>query len=53
VQALIKGIVFFGSKPACAAHVEYHIREVQPGRTYFQHAVNRMRELGQAAMSAA
>lgn len=53
VQAIIKALMFFGAKPATAAHIEYHLRQVQPGRTYFEHAVNRTRELGLAALSVA
>lgn len=43
VGAIVKAAVFYGKKPITAAHTEYHIRETEPGVTYFEHAVNHMR----------
>lgn len=45
VEAIIRGLVFVGRKPATAPHIEYHIREREPGVTYFEHAVAHMRSL--------
>ncbi|WNM74118.1 lysin B [Mycobacterium Phage Nergal] len=45
VMAIIKGLIFAGSKPATAPHVEYHIRERSPGVTYYEHAVAHMRAM--------
>lgn len=47
VMAIIKGIAFFGAKPATAPHIEYHIREIEPGVTYFDWAVRCLRDVGQ------
>ncbi|QBI96265.1 lysin B [Mycobacterium phage Patt] len=53
VEALVRGIMFYGSKPRCAAHVEYHLRECPgTGMTYFEHAVQHLRQLGQQAAAA-
>lgn len=43
VGAIVKAFVFFGRKPATAAHIEYHLREAEPGVTFFEHAVKHMR----------
>ncbi|ASR85232.1 DNA helicase [Mycobacterium phage SirPhilip] len=45
VQAIVKGLLFFGRKPATAPHVEYHIRQRSPGVTYYEHAVAHMRRM--------
>ncbi|WP_220096630.1 PE-PPE domain-containing protein [Mycobacteroides abscessus] len=46
VMAIIKGIAFFGAKPATAPHIEYHIREISPGVTYFDQGVAHLRDAG-------
>ncbi|QFG11452.1 lysin B [Mycobacterium phage Ekdilam] len=43
VEAIVRGLVFLGRKPATAPHIEYHLRERTPGVTYFEHAVAHMR----------
>lgn len=48
VQAIIRGLVFIGRKPATAPHIEYHLRETAPGVTYFEHAVAHMRAMAAA-----
>ncbi|QFG08419.1 lysin B [Mycobacterium phage Guanica15] len=45
VGAIVKAFTFFGRKPITAPHVEYHLREVTPGVTYFEHAVAHMRAM--------
>lgn len=52
VMAIIKAFTFFGSKPATAPHIEYHIREFSPGVTYFDRAVSFLRERGAAVRAA-
>lgn len=52
VEAIVRALLFFGSKPACAAHVEYHVREVLPGVTHFDHAVEHLRLRAQEAIAA-
>lgn len=49
VVAIIKGITFFGAKPATAPHIEYHIREITPGVTYLDRGIAHLREAGQRA----
>ncbi|OHU29126.1 hypothetical protein BKG78_23305 [Mycobacteroides chelonae] len=49
VMAIIKGIAFFGAKPATAPHIEYHIREIEPGVTYFDWGVRYLRAAGEHA----
>ncbi len=45
VEAIVRGLVFFGRKPMTAPHIEYHLRETSPGVTYFEHAVAHFRAL--------
>lgn len=45
VMAIVKGLLFLGSKPATAPHIEYHIREQSPGLTYLDHAERHLRAL--------
>ncbi|ASR85532.1 DNA helicase [Mycobacterium phage Krueger] len=45
VEAIVRGLIFVGRKPATAPHIEYHLREAAPGVTYFEHAVRHMRAL--------
>ncbi|ALF01404.1 lysin B [Mycobacterium phage Mdavu] len=45
VEAIVRGLLFFGRKPPTAPHTEYHLREVRPGVTYFEHAVAHMRAM--------
>lgn len=53
VMAAIKALTFFGSKPATAPHIEYHIREITPGVTYLNWGVDFLREQGRRAVSRA
>lgn len=54
IEAAVKALAFFGSKPMCAAHVEYHLRQ-RPGTgvTYFEHAVAQVRRAGEQFRAAA
>lgn len=49
VMAIVKGIAFFGAKPATAPHIEYHIREIATGVTYFDRGVAHLRAAGYQA----
>lgn len=53
VMAAVKALTFFGSKPATAPHIEYHIREIEPGVTYFDWGVAFLREQGRLAVARA
>lgn len=44
ISAIVRGLVFVGAKPATASHIEYHLREAVPGVTYFDHAVQYLRD---------
>lgn len=52
VEAIVKALVFFGGKPMCAAHVEYHIRTTTGGITYYEHAMQHLRARSQYALAA-
>ncbi|SKU72341.1 Bacteriophage protein [Mycobacteroides abscessus subsp. massiliense] len=52
VMAIVKAITFFGSKPATAPHIEYHLREISPGVTYLDRGIAFIREQGLAARAA-
>ncbi|QFG14077.1 DNA helicase [Mycobacterium phage Curiosium] len=45
VGAIVKAFMFFGRKPITAPHIEYHLREVSPGVTYYEHAVAHLRAM--------
>ncbi|ASR85630.1 lysin B [Mycobacterium phage Amgine] len=45
VEAIVRGLIFIGRKPATAPHIEYHLRERTPGVTYYEHAVDHMRRM--------
>lgn len=45
-KAITSGIGFISGQPPTAPHVEYHIRQVSPGVTYFDHAINYLRDVG-------
>ncbi|AFN37727.1 endolysin [Mycobacterium phage MacnCheese] len=53
VEAIIKGLMFVGAKPATAPHIEYHIRQrAGTGMTYYEHAVAHMRARGAVLQAA-
>ncbi|ASR87199.1 lysin B [Mycobacterium phage LastHope] len=45
VMAIVKAFMFFGRKPSTAPHIEYHLREVSPGVTYYEHALAHLRAM--------
>lgn len=53
IMAIVKAITFFGSKPATAPHIEYHLREIEPGVTYYDWGVAFLREQGRRAIARA
>lgn len=53
VEAIVRGIAFFGTKPSVKAHNEYHVRQCPgTGTTYFEHAVNHLRALANHRVAA-
>ncbi|AYN57203.1 lysin B [Mycobacterium phage BoostSeason] len=46
VKAIVSGVGFIATNPPTAPHIEYHIREAAPGVTYFQHAIDYLRQVG-------